>query len=143
MEANNVRAENIPTEQCVSPTDEDLRGSQRYYDKPVFAWFICPKKHRYWGSARAWCVIDLKEQTICYRYKQGCKKCDSNAYPEFPERVIRKVAEFAVKWFLILTGKLECEPPNTDTVTGKRRGKGPHDEQRCDKCLKLGRCCWK
>ena len=141
MEDKNVKVEDIPTEPCISPKDLDLRKSKRYYDKEVFAWFACPNKDNYWRSVHAWCVIDLQKQTICYRYKQGCQECEAAASPEFPEEIIIKLAKFAVKWFLILTDQLEFDPPGRDN--GGVVGGGPHDEKRCEKCKKLGHCCWK
>ena len=111
MNANNVKVEDIPTEPHISPSDLENQDSKRYYEEKVFALFACPEEDYYWRSAHVWSVVDLKEQTICYRYKQECRECDSEAYPEFPQESIIKLAMFAVKWFLIKTGRLEYEPP--------------------------------
>ena len=142
MKANNVEVEDIPTEPHISPSDLHLKDSERYYDKEVFALFACPEEDNYWKSAHAWGVVDLKEQIICYRYKQWCQECESEAYPEFPEEVIRKLAKFAVKWFLILSHRLKYERPDTGADTDGMGG-GPHDEKRCERCKRLGHSCWK
>ena len=111
------------------------------FEMKGFAWFACPKRDNYWPSAHAWCILDLKTQTLCDRYKQGCKKCESKASPEFTPDSIRRMAKRAVKLFLIRTGKLASDPPNTDT--DESQGGAPHDEDRCSKCQKLGHSCWK
>ena len=145
MKANKVKVEDIPTEPHISPSDLHLKDSERYYDKEVFALFACPEEDNYWKSEHAWGVVDLKEQTICYRYIQECRKCNprSKAYPEFPPKSITKLAKFAVKWFLILKGRLKYEPPSTDADTDEVVGGGPHEEEMCERCKRLGHSCWK
>lgn len=71
-------------------------GSKRYFSTKGFAWFTC-KKHngdRHWPSAHAWCFIDLKEQEICHRYTQDCKRHNTKAElgPEFTEEALKKMA---------------------------------------------------
>ena len=121
---------------------ENLGRSKRYFDTKGFAWFRCPQKQKDWPSVRAWCVIDLKLQEICHRYYQKCNKCDSKAYPNFTVESLKKMAEYAVKQFLIRTGRLSPSAHVPHIDTGITKG-GPHDEERCGKCKSLGRSCWK
>ncbi len=104
MDRNNVRAEQVP-EETKFTYPKNHRNSFRYFLTKGFAWFTC-KKHdsdRHWPSAHAWCFIDLKEQKICYRYSQKCKKDNAKAKPgpEFIEDALQKMAEWVVKGFLI------------------------------------------
>ena len=121
---------------------ENCGRSKRYFYTKGFAWFRCHQKHKYWPSAHAWCVIDLKLQEICHRDHQKCNKCDSKADPNFTVESLKKMAEYAVKQFLIKTRRLSPSVHVPHTDTGDIEG-GPHDEKRCGKCERLGRSCWK
>ena len=140
MKAHGVKENDIPADEYFA-SPEDAAHSERFFEVPGFAWFACPNKHRYWPSANAWCVIDLRTQTISYRYIQRCQGCGSEASPEFTEEALEKMAERAVKSFLRRTGKLvhdELSTGNDGAVGG-----GPHDEERCGRCRRLGHSCWK
>ena len=151
MEEHKVKEQDIPDEGVYIPPHSP-KSSKIYFEVKGFAWFTCPKKHwnpklhcetiKRWPSAHSWCFIDLKTQTICYRDKQQCKKCNSEAQPgpEFMEEVIERMATFAVRGYLIRTGRLKV--PQRSTDTNETEG-GPHDEERCGKCKRLGRSCWK
>jgi len=138
-----IRKRDIPGEGLFTSPD-NTKGSKRYFESKGFAWFSCPKKHHRWPSAHSWCFIDLKEQVICYRDEQKCRKCNSKAMgPEFTEESLVKMATYVVKQYLIRIGKLKPLHPTTATVDTSETQGGPHDEQRCGKCRRLGRSCWK
>ena len=141
MEAENVRERDIPTEHYFA-SPEDGANSKRYFEVKGFAWFVCPRNDNRWPSAQSWCFMDLKKQAICYRDKQDCKKCESKASPEFTEEALKRMAEYAVKSFLIRTGKRHHEYRPRGDMDGAVGG-GPHDEERCARCRRLGRSCWK
>ena len=143
MEEKDVMALEIPSE---IPFNVDQlasieNSSQRYFCCRAFAMFNQHANcNRHWGSARAWCIIDLKRQSIIYRFDQDCRKCEQSVLPEFDEEAIRRMAEYAVKTYLRRSGIVEHEPHayhaySDDTLDG------PHDEQRCAKCRILGYSC--
>ena len=149
MHAEGITRRDVPREwEFTSPKDVKDK-SKRFFEVKGFAWFACPKRHKYWHkrhkywpSAHSWCFMDLKTRTICYRDKQKCKKCESKASPEFMEDALEIMAEYAVESFLIRTGRkqLDKDPKSTDT---KKTNGGPHDEERCGRCRRLKRSCWK
>ena len=73
-----------------------------------FTLLACARKHfmkiiekdNSWPSTKAWCIIDMKEQTICRRYWQICKICGTKVRPRFPNHVIEKMVQCAVDSFL-------------------------------------------
>ena len=140
MVAKGVREQDIPTEHYFA-SPEDGANSKRYIEVKGFAWFVCLRKDCRWPSAQSWCFMDLKTQSICYRDKQECKKCESEASPEFTREALERMAEYAVKSFQIRTGRerREYHPRSTDTEDTQG---GPHDEGRCGKCQRLGHSCW-
>ena len=141
MARENVKEKDIPEEgPFISPAH--AQSSKRYIEVKGFAWFSCPKKHHRWPSAQSWCFIDLKRQEICYRDYQKCKKCNSGASPEFTRESIEKMAQYAVKRFLIKTKRLVPEFNPSNASTDETQG-GPHDEGRCGRCNRLGKSCWK
>ena len=141
MAKENVKEKDIPQEgPFTSPKHHS--SSKRYFETKGFAWFSCPKKHHRWPSAQSWCFIDLKTQTICYRDRQKCKKCESESAPEFTEESIERMAAYVVKKFLIKMKRLHPVYSGSSTDTAQTQG-GPHDEVRCGKCRRLGRSCWK
>ena len=132
MAESNITPADIPEEgPFISP--EDAQGGKRYYEVKGFAWFTCQDKS--WPSAHAWCFIDLKKQVICFRYTQGCNKCEKKVSPEFSADSIQSMAEFVVRRF---TGSWKGGGSDGPRET---QG-GPHDEGRCSKCEKLGSSCW-
>ena len=141
MAKENIKEIDIPQEgPFTSPKYHN--NSKRYFESKGFAWFSCPNKHHRWPSAQSWCFIDLKTQTICYRDKQKCKKCESEAPPEFMKESIEKMAAYVVRKFLIKTKRLQ--PVNNHDTSGAAQTQGgPHDEERCGKCKRLGKSCWK
>lgn len=139
MDAEDITTDEIQWEhRFTSP--RNVRYSERFFAVHGFAWFRCPHEDRCWPSAHSWCFIDLKKQKICYRYKQGCKKCEGKVKPEFIEPAITRMARHVVKRYLIRIGELEVPPPN-DTDSRMTKG-GPHDQKRCDKCKEAGHSCW-
>ena len=142
MEEEGVRRRDIPPEDEFTTPENVKYKSKRFFEVKGFAWFACPKRDRYWPSAHSWCFMDLKKQTICYRDKQKCQKCESKASPEFTEEALERMAEYAVESFLRRTGKKQVDQDPKSTDTQDTQG-GPHDEERCDRCRRLKRSCWK
>ena len=140
MKAEGVKVEDIPFERYFTSPDDAI-SSKRYFERKGFAWFACPEGDKKWPSAHAWCVIDLRTQCICFHDTQECNQCESEARPEFSAAVLRKMAKSAVKTFLRRTGRLAYEPP-ADTDNEGQQGGGPHDQNRCGKCQRLGYSCW-
>ncbi len=151
MDNYDVRAKWIPYEYQPFRSPRHAQGSKRYIEVKGFAWFNCPQRHHRWASAHAWCFIDLKTRTICYTYKQSCRKCDNKAKPEYTEDSFERMADYAVEMYLRKIGRWESSSGSSDddsdysgdsdcstrTTTG-----GPHDQDRCGKCRALGyRCC--
>ena len=142
MDKKGVYKEKIPQERAFT-SPKDARGSKRYFEVKGFAWFRCPGRDNRWPSAHSWCFIDLKTQTICYRDTQDCRKCESEADPEFTEESLERMAEYAVKRYLIKTGELDSVfNPSIGDSDRETQG-GPHDEDRCSRCRRLGGSCWK
>ena len=142
MDEKRVSKEEIPKERPFTTPGESTRGSKRYFEVKGFAWFSCIGRDNRWPSAHAWCCIDLKEQKICYRDPQNCRKCECEANPEFTEESIERMAEYAVKRYRIRTGDLE-QVFNPSINEERETEGGPHDEERCGRCRRLGRSCWK
>ena len=149
MDYHDVKARRIPYEYHPFRTPQHAAGSRRYFEVRGFAWFYCPRKHHRWASAHTWCFIDLKTQTICYQDKQNCRKCESKAYPHFTEESVETMADIVVERYLRRIGRWYSPSESSDdgssdnisdTDTNKTTG-GPHDEDRCGKCRRLGRRC--
>ena len=140
MEKNNVYKDDIPGERKFH-SPQATQGSKRYFDVKGFAWFTCPKDGRRWASAHSWGIIDLKKQNICHDFPQYCKKCNSEADPEFTEESIERMADYAVRQYLIRTGQITGFKARLDDDDDGHESKGPHDEQRCGKCLAQGHNC--
>jgi len=143
MGEENVTPSQVPNEGGFSMDKADY--SKRYFETKGFAWFCCPRKHNRWPSAHSWCYMDLKKQEICYRDQQKCRKdsCETEVQPGFTEESVEKMARYAVKQFLIRTGRRPRgrRVPRGDDGDMKTDG-GPHDQSRCGKCQRLGRSCW-
>ena len=143
MRGENVTPSQVPYEGAFSI--DSASYSKRYFETKGFAWFCCPMQHNRWPSAHSWCYLDLKKQEICYRDQQNCRKdnCETAVQPGFTEEAVEKMARYAVKQFLIRTGRKSRGPRaarNDDD--GMMTNGGPHDERRCGKCQRLGRSCW-
>ena len=143
MAKEEVKEENVPMEgPFISPNKAS--DSKRYFEAKGFAWFSCPQKHNRWPSAHSWCFIDLKTQSICYRDNQGCRKCDSTIAPEFQRESVERMARYVVKKFLRRTGRRPIGKHSHHSASAPEEIQGgPHDVQRCGKCKRLGRSCWK
>ena len=138
MKKEGITTTDIPDE-IFSIDDPKIRKSLRYFDKHGVGQFHCPKGDNDWTSVFSWCFIDLKEQKINYRYYEECQNCDCKANPKFSKEIIEKMARLAVITFLERTGRRE-RPERTGDYSG--HGGGPHKEERCEKCIRLGyRCC--
>ena len=123
---------------------ERAEHSKRYFETKGFAWFCCPEGHNRWPSAHSWCFLDLKKQVICHRYTQDCRKnkCETSVDPGFTEEAVEKMAKYAVKKFLTRTGRRARSPKLGGNDGDRKTEGGPHDEDRCARCRRLGRSCW-
>ena len=108
---------------------------------------VVPSSNHRWSSAHSWCYIDLKQQRICYRDEQKCRKndCEMPVSPEFSEAEIEKMAEYAVSQFFMRLGRKKGRRGGgwrgwAETFTGANDK--PHDQKRCGRCKRLGRKCW-
>ena len=142
MDEKGVTIEKIPIECPFTTPGESTKDSKRYFEVKGFAWFCCPMRDNRWPSAHAWCCIDLKEQNICYCDVQDCRNCEAKASPEFTEESIERMAEYAVKRYRIRTGDPK-QVPFYSSISERETEGGPHDEERCSRCRRLGRSCWK
>lgn len=157
MENKGVSVAEIPNERNFDPKHLDrIENSKRYFRCKAFARFgdhvhmktrltIC---HRHWASAHAWCIMDLKTQQIIYYFSQKCQTCEGSANPDFDDEALQRMANWAVDAFLRRTGRLRRDPFDLTDLYHVLNldlddSKGPHDESRCDMCIKLGRSCWK
>ncbi len=148
MEEEDVTVADIPRETPFSLDQLSWieSSSRRYFSCRAFALFNRHDKcSRNWGSARAWCIIDLKEQRIIHKFNQDCQSCEESVSPEYDDEAVRRMAEYAVKTFLLRSGRarrIPRDPYNFDDVADALVAtKGPHDEDRCEKCRLLGHSC--
>jgi len=156
MEEKDVDPSDIPRDDTINiDNDHDLessriKSSKRYFLVKGFAWF---KKHeqpdgtsqcsRTWPSAHSWCIVDLKMQRIGRRLSQKCQICEGSALPEYDNEALKQMAEYAVRSYLRLTGRLERDPlGDWSDVSNVIDSNQPHDEGRCEMCKILGRSCW-
>lgn len=100
---------------------------------------------RTWQSGHTWCVLDLKEQAIIYRFTQKCwnRKCIKekvHVKPSFDDHGIRNMAEWAVEKYLIRCGLRKKDPPQKEVP--KKSSKGPHGQASCQMCRLKRRKCW-
>ena len=146
MKENGIDPSSVPLENRLEcrPHPKRVRNSKRYFLTRGRAEFpghgeLMPSCERTWGSAHAWCVMDLEEQQIPYRYWQKCKnkKCKTKVEPVYDERWIRSMAEWACDEFLVRTGR-KGRPSNKNA---SKKSTGPHDRWRCQMCRLLRRKC--
>ena len=127
-------------------TPHKIRRSKRYIEVKGFAWFSCPnaqnhrwpEEHHRWSSARSYCVIDLKKQEICQQDKQKCSECGSIASAEYTTWLMKKMAQYVVKEYLIKTRKFSPRNGGVEDTRGrlregkrKKKGKQRRLRQRC------------
>ena len=150
MEEKDVLTDDIPDEQPFDPKHlADIKRSKRYFRCKGFAMFNNHQRqdlscNRRWASGHAWCIMDLKKQKIIHRFTQECQKCEGNAYPDFDEAALRRMAEWAVDTYLRRTGRLSpIQRDPFDMADLHDALSGPHDEEHCEMCRKLGHSCWK
>ena len=144
MDKAGLRAENIPREEPLDPKKlEVIRRSLRYHRTKGFAKFCCVCGLRKWGSAHAWCILDLRRQKVAHKYEQQCQSCNAEAKPVFDEESMKKMAQYAVDSYLIKTGKLKITKREGDEAWRSSEDDLPHDERRCNMCSLVGGSCWK
>lgn len=142
MAERGVKEDDIPDEyQALNMVHALYPESKRYLEVQGFATFCCPNKHHRWPSPYSWCFIDLKNQVICHRDGQDCRKCETEVMPQFPRESLEKMAKQAVEKHLERTVKLYpqkyCAPKNPE------ESEHLHNVRRCGKCRREGSICWK
>ena len=134
--------------------------SYRYFRGQGFSKFKCGVSlcDHSWSSVHASCILDLKRQEIPMLFWQKCNqghkdigqlslegkdKSEDNTpgaivYPTFDEKAIRRMVQWAVKLFCILTGRLERE----EVQSGSYTPTAEHRQDLCQVCGILGRPCY-
>ena len=148
MNKYTITPSDIPNDFGVNVTNiKEVNKSKRYFRCKGFASFDeheSPTESNCdntWKSQHAWCVLDLKGQCIAHRWYQECKRCNEKSSPWFDEAALERMAEYAVKWYLILVGKRERDKRDTDDKNPQLGP--PHIEAKCEMCKQLGHSCWK
>ena len=149
MNDNDVQPREIPHGAPFNPQKDNLQrisSSKRYFRTRGNARFNYHTQcRRKWTSARAWCIMDLKQQRIIHTFTQDCKTCKRSVPPHFDDEAIEDMAEYAVTTYLRRSGREEWPDRSDDegsTEEDDDENKKPHDEERCDMCKRLGyRCC--
>ena len=149
MDEKDVLQDDIPKEQPFDPENlGEIKHSKRYFRCKGFAKFDNHQRrdhncNRRWASGHAWCIMDLREQSIIHRFTQECQKCEGSAEPEFDRAALRRMAEWAVDTYLRRTGRLSpIQRDPFDMADLHDALNGPHDEERCEMCKQLGHSCW-
>ena len=114
---------------------KSIIGSRRYVLVRGFGNFFKPPCKHWWRSPFSWCIIDLRQQRIRYRYTQQCHQCEAYCKPYFKENDTKeKMAEYACKIYL---GERTRFP---DMGRPSAAGRGHHDVARCEMCKLFGYC---
>ena len=148
MDGEDIDQSEIPIERTfdINNMQDVLRGrSLRCHRTKGFARFRCACG-RSWVSAHAWCVLDLRKQSLAHKFKQECQTCDDGGRPMFDEESMNRMALYAVDRYLIKTGRLQRPPRNDEEdrdAAERDEDEKPHDEERCDMCRRIGGSCWK
>ena len=111
------------------PKDTDsIMGSWRYVRVRGYGYFFEPLCNRHWRSPYSWCVIDLRQQRIIYRYSQQCRQCEADCKPDFKDDAKEKMAEYACRIFLGERTRFASVGTPPDTV------RGHHEVDLCEMC---------
>ena len=111
------------------PTDTDsIKGSWRYVLVRGYGHFFEPSCNRRWRSPFSWCVIDLRQQRIRYRYSQQCRQCEADCKPYFKDDAKEKMAKYACRIFLGERTRFANLGTPPDTV------RGHHEIDLCEMC---------
>ena len=112
-----------------NPKDKSsIKGSRRYVLIRGYGHFFEPLCNRHWQSPYSWCVIDLQQQRIIYKYSQQCLRCKDYCKPDFKDDAKEKMAEYACKIFL----RERTTFPNLGTPPDTVRGH--HEVDLCEMC---------
>ena len=148
MNKNGINPSDVPNDFWIDITKiKEVDKSKRYFRCWGFASFDKHKSptksncKRTWKSQRAWCVLDLKEQCIAHRLYQECQNCNEESFPWFDAAAIKRMAEYAVKRYLISVGKRKRDKRDTDDKNPQFGP--PHIEAKCEVCKQLGHSCLK
>lgn len=157
MKDHKIEPEEIPDEDEFNILTLDGR-SRRYFEVRGFGRFNtlshqrqpCP---RIWSSFCSWCVIDLKRQIVCHKTKQQCRSCKEWVIPDYDYASLKTMVVSALKLYLEkvassgdITRQMHLYQTTIDylwPVDDDDDDGPPHDEARCEKCLRLGKLCYK
>ena len=120
-----------------------LRGSPRYVLVKGYGHYKCTCSNT-WPSVHSWCIMDLRQQRIRYRYEQKCRSCVFNhdTKPYFKKDVTTKMAEYACQQHLYRTRhgrEKTADYPDMTSFAGNREGS--HDVGNCKMCKLKGYPC--
>lgn len=148
MANKGITTDDVPTENLINRRKQIRKKSKRYITVKGSGKFRCHRHNKIWKSAHAWCIFDLKTESIFYRYLQDCKICNSGNSPKFSEESMRRMAEYGVQTFLYKMGR-EIRPRKIPRPTYRTRRpafrtrRSPHDRKRCGMCKDSKRKCCK
>lgn len=141
MNKRGVETKEIPTEKPFNIHQRKQLG-KRSFEAKGRATFKCSRCRNKWSSFLAWCIMDLKTTSICYRYSQDCRKCKKRKIqPNFPESSLTAMAEYVVSEFLYKMGWI-TRPPKPKTAR-RIRNNVPHYTKGCEKCRLQKKKCYK
>ena len=115
---------------------DSIMGSRRYVRVRGYGHFFDPLCNRHWRSPYSWCVIDLRQQRIIYRYIQQCRQCEADCKPDFKDDAKEKMAEYACDIYLRERTKF---PAIARPSAAVRRGRY-HEVDLCQVCISDGYC---
>jgi len=153
MKRHNITSDMIPEEKETTPEEAVMakKKSYRYFLLKTSGGFRCGRTHdnsctpmcahpcsHSWSSGQTWCIVDLKKKAILKPYYQKCKDHDAHkAIPLYGVKTVKKLAQWAVEKYLILTGKME----KIDQPSNRYRKTPAHRQDLCRMCKILGRRC--
>lgn len=166
-----VNPEDIPEEepfdleQFIENLKDRNNWSLRYFRGRAHGQYKCKNIlcENTWSSTRAWLILDLKEQTVERKLKEECASYEKHqdfeklslsesepkpklnfakdsvgVYPTFEEEAVRYMVEWAVNKYLEMVGLKE----KSNFHDRQRRVDGPHRQDLCEMCVRLGGPCW-
>ena len=167
LDEYNITTDEIPREEepldierFVQDVLNKKRKSCRYFLSKSPGGFRCGRKHEGpcqpscshpcdhgWSSGQTWCIVDLKKLRILKPFRQECKRHDDDdvdydkeeytSIPLYGKETVKKIAEWAVKRYLINTGRLANQ---SEPARGFKKTPA-HCQALCDMCKKLNRRC--
>lgn len=120
--------------------------SRRYFRGNAYGQYQCDNDlcGNSWSSAFAWCVLDLKKQTLEMKFKQECssgkshKDMEQLALKDKTSSNVKHMVQWAVDLHLQLAGRKEKRPKSHTNY----RSTPEHMNGSCEMCKRLGRLCF-